>query len=90
MVRLAFDLPNTIRLVMKRDLRKYTKQTYTRLIIGGLLILFVLGDFLIYIVYGAASAVSGLICMGLGMIPLVLIYLFFILLDWIVKHNEES
>lgn len=55
---------------MSRDLRRYHRQTTTHLIIGGLLILFVVGDGLIYLVYGPSAAVAGLICLGGGLIPI--------------------
>ena len=44
-----------------RDLRRYANQTNFRLIVGGLLLLFIVGDGLIYIIYGSAAAISGLL-----------------------------
>lgn len=73
---------------MKRDLRHYARQTTTRLIVGGILLVLVVGDLLIYKLYGAASAIMGLICIGAGLIPIVLIYVFFWILDWIVKKYD--
>lgn len=58
---------------MTRDLRRYARQTNVRLIVGGLLLLFVVGDGLIYIFYGRSAALMGLLCLGLGLAPLFLI-----------------
>jgi hypothetical protein len=75
---------------LSRDLRKYQRQTNLRLIIGGLILLFVVGTGLIYLVYGQAAAVSGLICLGLGMIPLIAILIFFLVIDWIVHRSQNE
>jgi hypothetical protein len=36
---------------MSRDLRKYIRQTNVRLVVGALVLLFVVGDGLIYLFY---------------------------------------
>jgi uncharacterized SAM-binding protein YcdF (DUF218 family) len=71
---------------MSRDLRQYNRQTITRLIVGGLLLLFVVGDGLIYLIYGRDSAIFGLICLFAGLSPLVLIWLALMLVDWIARR----
>ncbi len=71
---------------MARDLRKYARQTTTRLAIGGLLILFLVGIGLIYLIYGREAAILGTICMLAGLSPLVLIWLSLEILDWIVRR----
>ncbi len=58
---------------MTRDLRKYAKQTDTRLLVGFLLILFLVGDGLIYAFYGLRPALLGLFCLFAGTVPLILI-----------------
>lgn len=73
-----------------RDLRRYARATNFRLIIGGLLLLFVVGDGLIYLIYGPAAAVSGLLCLGIGMVPLALIMLSLWIMDWIVKRANSK
>jgi hypothetical protein len=75
---------------MSRDLRKYQRQTTLRLIIGGVVLLFVVGTGLIYLIYGKAAALSGLVCLGLGMIPLVAILVFFLVIDWIVHRSRNE
>lgn len=73
-----------------RDLRKYAQQTNTRLIAGALLVLFIIGDGLIYVFYGPGSAIVGLLCLGAGLLPIGLILLFFWLLDWVVKRANRE
>jgi TM2 domain-containing membrane protein YozV len=75
---------------VSRDLRKYTQQTNFRLIVGALIILFIVGDGLIYLFYGFSAAVTGLLCLLAGMTPVVLITLIILLLDWITKHVNRD
>jgi hypothetical protein len=75
---------------MKTDLRSYARQTTFRLIAGGILLLFIVGDGLIYLIYGPAAALSGLLCLGVGLVPIVLILVFFAILDWIVKRANRE
>jgi hypothetical protein len=58
---------------MSRDLRKYARSTTTRLIVGALVLLFIVGDGLIALIYGRQAAVFALLCTGAGLLPLVLI-----------------
>ncbi|HEC62342.1 MAG TPA: hypothetical protein ENI27_08830 [bacterium] len=75
---------------MARDLRRYARQTTIRLLVGGLLLVFVIGDGLIYIFYGPGAAVMGFICLLIGVFPLLLIILVFLALDRLVKlANKE-
>jgi hypothetical protein len=71
---------------MARDLRRYASQTNLRLGIGGIVLLFVVGDGLIYIIYGREAALMGLLCLLLGLAPLVLIWFALVGLDWVVKR----
>ncbi|MCJ7626685.1 MAG: hypothetical protein MUO76_24605 [Anaerolineaceae bacterium] len=75
---------------MTRDLRKYSRQTTTRLIIGGIVLIFVIGDGLIYLIYGTEAAITGLICLGAGLMPVLLILAIFQFLDWLVKKAERE
>jgi hypothetical protein len=76
---------------MTRDLRRYARQTTTYLLVGGILILFVVGDGLIYLMYGRQAALMGLLCLGAGLAPLLLIWLVLALMGWIVQRaNRES
>ena len=75
---------------MRRDLRKYAKQTNIRLIIGFLLVLFFIGDGLIFLFYGQAAAAMGLVCLLAGLSPVFLIVAALWLIDWIVRHNNQE
>jgi len=70
---------------MSTDLRRYARQTNIRLFLGFLIILFLIGDGLIYLIYGREAAILGLICLVAGLAPLVLIWLVLLMMEWIVK-----
>jgi hypothetical protein len=75
---------------MNRDLRQYAQQTHLRLALGGLLLLFIVGDGLIWLFFGKEAAFMGFICLLLGLAPLVLIGLTLYLLEWIVKRHRPD
>lgn len=70
---------------MARDLRKYARQTGVQLTVGAVLLLFLVGDGLIYLIYGKGAAMMGLTCLLVGLAPILLIFLLMLLLNWIVK-----
>jgi energy-converting hydrogenase Eha subunit E len=75
---------------MTRDLRKYIRQTNFRLVIGAFILLFVVGDGLIYLFYGSRAALLGLVCLLAGMTPVVMVALIILIMDLIGKHvNRE-
>lgn len=73
-----------------RDLRRYARQTNVRLIAGALLLVFIIGSGLIYIIYGPASALMGLVCLMAGLAPILLILLALALIDWIVQRANRD
>ena len=75
---------------MSRDLRKYANQTITRLIAGGLLLLIVVGLGLIYLFYGLRAALTGLLCLALGLMPIILIWVIFFILERITKRVQDQ
>ncbi len=75
---------------MSCDLRKYMKDTNLRLIVGAVVLLFVVGDGLVWLIYGFGAAVMGLLCMLGAMVPIVLILLLLSLSDWIVKRANRD
>ena len=75
---------------MDRDLRQYAKQTNIRLIIGFILVLFIIGDGLIYIFYGKGAAVMGIICILAALFPVVLIIIALWFIDWIARRNHPA
>ena len=86
------DIPagNTISFVMARDLRKFARQTNTRLLAGFVLILFIIGDGLIYIFYGKQAALLGVFCLIFGLAPLLLIWGALWILDIIVRKSNQG
>ena len=74
---------------MSRDLRKFARQTNIRLLVGFILLLLLVGDGLIYLIYGQGAAVFGLLCILAGLSPLILIYLVLVIIDRIVKIENQ-
>jgi hypothetical protein len=74
---------------MTRDLRRYSRQTNFRLLIGFLVLVFLLGDGLIYIFMGRNAAIMGLVCLLLGLAPALLVWLLLVGLGWLVKKERE-
>ena len=75
---------------MSRDLRSSMKDTNVRLIFGALAMLFIVGDGLIWIIYGFGAAMMGLLCMLGAFVPIGLIFLLLNLSDWIVKRANRD
>jgi len=75
---------------MSRDLRKYARQTTTRLIVGALLLVFVIGDGLIYLFYGQGAAFLGLFCLLAAVVPIGLTWVVLVFLDWVSKHADRD
>ena len=73
---------------MTKDLRNYAKQTRSRLVIWFLIILFVIGLGLIWLIYGGRSALLGFLCLIGSLIPIGLIFLFLFGIDAIVKNQD--
>jgi hypothetical protein len=74
----------------RKTLVEYSRQTTFRLIAGGILILFIVGDTLIYFIYGSAAAISGVLCLGVGLLPVLIIIGILWLMEYIVKKNSDS
>ena len=75
---------------MGRDLRDYARQTNVRLFVGFIFLLFVVGDGLVYLIFGPGAAGMGALCLVGGLAPLLLIWLALAALDWIVKKNRDD
>ena len=76
---------------MSRDLRKYSQQTNFRLLVGFFALLFLIGDGLIWVIYGEGAALFGLFCLLIGLAPLLLIWGILNLMDHFVRRaNRES
>ncbi len=75
---------------MGRDLRKFANKTNLRLVVGFILLLFLIGDGLIYLIYGSGAAVTGLICILGGLAPIILIAVLLLIMEKIVKKANDS
>lgn len=73
-----------------RDLRRYTRATNLRLAAGFFLLLLLVGDGLIYLLYGPGAALSGLLCIFSGLAPLALIALGLYLMEMVVKKANDE
>ena len=72
-----------------RDLREYARQTNIRLIIGVISITLVLGTGLILLIYGPGAASLGFLCLLGAGIPIGLIILLMLFLDFIIKKHQN-
>lgn len=70
-----------------RDMRAYARGTQLRLIAGGLFLALAVGTLLVRLVYGPDAGRSALICMILGLLPLVLIWALLSLVGWIARRG---
>ena len=74
---------------MTKDLREYTRNTQNRLIFGFLVLVFLVGDGLIYIFYGKGAAIVGLGCLVSALLPVGIVVLFLWFTDRLVKKRKE-
>ena len=75
---------------MFRDLRQYSKQTNLRLFAGFLLLLLVIGEGLIWTLYGVGAALFGLLCLLAAVLPITLIWLLLWLAELILKRADHG
>ena len=73
-----------------RDLREYARQTNVRLAIAAFILVFVVGVALIWAIYGPNAAGMGFICLLSALLPIGLILLFFLAIDWIIKRARPK
>ena len=71
---------------MTRDLRRYARQTNIQLFAGFLALLLIIGEGLIWKLYGLQAAFLGIICIFAGLAPLLLIWLLLTIAERIVKR----
>jgi hypothetical protein len=74
---------------MARDLRRYSRNTYAGLLIGFILLLIFVGDGLIWIIYGKQAAILGLVCMLVGLAPILLIVVVLFGIDLLTKKYRD-
>jgi len=57
---------------------------------GGIVLIYVIGGSLIYWIYGKEAAILSLICLTLGLLPLIIIWASLLLLGWFAKKVDEG
>jgi hypothetical protein len=73
-----------------RDLNKYKRETNKRLVIGAIVLIFLIGDGLIFLIYGTGPGLMGLTCLLVGLVPVLLISLVIYFFDWSVKRANRN
>ncbi len=73
-----------------RDLRTYVQRTNLALILGGLLLVLVGGNLLVWLLYGPGTALQSLTCMMVLLIPVGLIAVILWLMDWVVRRERDG
>ncbi|MFN2147505.1 MAG: hypothetical protein ACK2T2_03880 [Anaerolineales bacterium] len=74
----------------RRDLRRYANQTSIRLVAGMLILLFIVGNGLIFLIYGEGAVRTSLLCMLAFFVPVFLIVLLLALFGWIAKRGHHE
>ncbi len=74
---------------MTLDLRKYARQTNVRLLAGFILLLFIVGDSLIYFIYGRPAALIGMLCLLAGLFPLLLIAFVLWIMEKVLERSQS-
>ncbi len=74
----------------QRDLRTYARNTTIQLFVGGILLLLIVGNALIWWLYGSSAVRTSLLCMLVFAVPVFLIFSGLALIDWIVKRNLDE
>jgi hypothetical protein len=70
------------------DPRRHWRQTQSRLIIGGLAILVVIGGGLVWVLYGSSAAITAVLCLLVAAGVMGLLWFFLTLLELWVKEEE--
>ncbi len=73
-----------------RDLRAYASGTTLRLVLGGLAIVLIVGNVLIWTFYGSGAAQLSLLCMGVTLLPALLIAVVLWVMGWIVRKDRDA
>lgn len=70
------------------DLERHRQQTYTRLVVGGLLVLVIVGGGLVWLLYGRTAALTAVVCLVVPAGLLGLLWLILSLLELWVREDE--
>lgn len=63
------------------DLREYARNTQIRMLVGLGVLVLVVGEGLIYLLYGRGAAVLGLICLGGAAVPVLAVVIVLAVMD---------
>jgi len=74
----------------ERDLRKYSNATQKRLVVGVILLIFIFGDGLVFLIYGKEAGRMALICTGLGLVPAILIVGLLWFFGWLMEYLNKN
>jgi hypothetical protein len=74
----------------RSDLRKYSRQTQFRMLLGGVGLFLLVGNGLIWLIYGQSALGSALLCSVLGLMPLALIAAWIGLLKRISERYRDE
>jgi hypothetical protein len=75
---------------MDHDVRKYSSQTMSRVVVGAFILLFVVGLGLIWLIYGFSAALMGFLCLLGALVPIGLIWFVLFGLDKLVKKLNQD
>ncbi len=75
---------------MGRNLREHASQTNRQLVVGFLVLVFVVGDGLIYLLFGRQAALMGLICLIAALAPVVLVWLALGFVGWLGNRLDQG
>ena len=72
----------------RRDLRRYASQTNVRLLAGMLILFMVVGNGLVFLIYGSGAVRTSLLCMLTFSLPVILIALLLALVEWVSRRGR--
>jgi hypothetical protein len=75
---------------LSKDLRKYSRETNIRLLLGAFILLFIVGVGLIWLIYGQGAGGMALVCLLAALFPVVLILGIFLAIDWILSRARPK
>ena len=73
-----------------RDLRRYAGTTQSRLVLGVILLIFLVGDGLVFVLFGVEAGQYALLCTALGLLPLIVIFALLWFLGWIAGRGRNE
>lgn len=73
-----------------RDLRGYARGTQVRLLLGGLILVLVVGNGLVWMLYGPNAARLSLMCMGIFLVPGLMIGISLWLMQIVVRKDRDE